>query len=254
MTLKTTGSNSPDTTPNIIRLTKDGVAPLGTMAAASGTWSSGTVVYGDGTSLWGTTLTAAEVNSPDFGVVIQLESDSNGGDRFRLYTAEIQVDYQLTIDPASVASNLDFAVSIADDGATEGDESWQISLSNPQRTTSPGAAVVDSGSVSSTIKDDDATAGSIVFSVIGDAAVTESPADADNNQATYTLGYSGTLGAGETAQVDVTHVLHQTDNADYVTDMVAAMTAAAATTPDVSFNGSTLTFAGPDRDCWQSTQ
>ncbi len=84
----------------------------------------------------------------------------------------------------------------------------------------------------------------IGFSISGTPLITEDAADGDNNAGNYTIDYSGTLTGGDTASVDVTHVLHQTDAADYATNVVAAITSAVATTPGTTFNGTTLTF-GP---------
>ena len=62
----------------------------------------------------------------------------------------------------------------------------------------------------------------------------------------FTIGYDGSLKDGETATVDVAHVLSQTTAADYSVDVVSAITEAADMSPGVLFDGTTLTFAGPN--------
>ena len=72
--------------------------------------------------------------------------------------------------------------------------------------------------------------------------VTEDPTDADHNKVSYTIGYTGKLPVGKSASVDVTHLLADTSISDYVTDPLAAITAAAKSDPSVDFDGTTLTF------------
>ncbi|MCA9010907.1 MAG: hypothetical protein KDB01_14245 [Planctomycetaceae bacterium] len=84
----------------------------------------------------------------------------------------------------------------------------------------------------------------IVFSVSGSDTVSEDPQDSDNNQVTYTVGYTGALNAGQTASVNIAHSLNQSVASDYTTNVLEAINASVATTPGVSFNGTTLTFGG----------
>ncbi len=145
---------------------------------------------------------------------------------------------------AGNATSLTFSLSVADDTVIEPSESFSLQLDSPETDTSGTAEIVRSAAVvTRTIMDNDNW---IDFSVTGSSSVTEDPADGDHNKATYTISYTGDLFAGESASVDVVHLLNDTESADYVTDLVAAISAAAAEDPTVEFNGTTLTFHQPE--------
>ena len=74
------------------------------------------------------------------------------------------------------------------------------------------------------------------------SSVTEDTSDGDLNNASYTISYTGELGEGESASVDVAHLLDKTSSADYVANVMSAITAAAAADPEITFDGTTLTF------------
>jgi Tfp pilus assembly protein PilX len=62
-----------------VYLTKDGVNTVGSNHAAWGDWGTSpyTRSYGSSSDLWGTTWTAAEINSANFGVRFRVDSDSD---------------------------------------------------------------------------------------------------------------------------------------------------------------------------------
>lgn len=66
-----------------IYLTKDGSTTVGNNKSAGATWQSSdnntTVDFGSSSDLWGTTLTAAEVNASTFGVMISPAITFSGG-------------------------------------------------------------------------------------------------------------------------------------------------------------------------------
>jgi len=110
--LLTTGSDEPDSG-NAVVITKDGSAAAGTAATFSGGWSNGSLTIGSPAELWGTTWTAAEINSADFGLIVEIESGSDD-DEFRLYTAQIEVTY-------GVANILDQTLQVVDLSDLDGD-------------------------------------------------------------------------------------------------------------------------------------
>ena len=191
-------------------------------------------VYGDSSSLWGTTWTPAEINSGNFGLVVRPDVNSDGQE-FRVYNAEIEVFYTEIGGP--VSTTLNFTMAIDDDTLAEGNESYSIVLSNPATTNAGGASLDASSSQTTDVIDDE-----IVFSLTGSSSVTEDAADGDNNQATYTIQYSGTLASGASASIDVGHLFNQTDGSDYTTDLAAAVNAAIVGTTGITFDGTTLTF------------
>ncbi len=91
VTLLTTGSDEPDGGHGV-SLSKDGTIAAGSTNVVSGSWSTGTVTIGGPSELWGTTWTAAELNTANFGLIIQIESGSNG-DTFQLFSAQVEVTY-----------------------------------------------------------------------------------------------------------------------------------------------------------------
>lgn len=231
--LTTTGSTA--TSAASVLLTKNGTTAVGSGASSTGSWSSGSVVYGGSTSQWGTTWTPAELNSGNFGVLISIDDDGH----FYLYNAQIEVSYT-TVDSVSPTS-VTFSVPITNDASLEGDEDFSISLGNVSATGSEGAGLGTS-SVTTTIADDD-----IVFSISGNAQVTEITTDGDNNLATYTVGFEGVLASGKSASVKLTHNLGETVSADFVNTLNSAIAAAiTAGATGVSYNSSTqvLTFSG----------
>jgi hypothetical protein len=87
-------ANNPSILDNFVRLVKGGVV-VGDNHAITTIWPNlmGTATYGGATDLWGTTWTPADINSPDFGVVLSARRQNNGNsDRTAM------VDYmQITI-------------------------------------------------------------------------------------------------------------------------------------------------------------
>ena len=135
---------------------------------------------------------------------------------------------------------------VADDTVSEGSEAFDIAISNPL-TTGSGTVTTAAPSVSTQIVDNDAGPGAVRFYVTGNTVTTEDPTDGDANQASFTVGFLGTLNVGETASVDVSDSLSQTDASDFSTDVASAITAAVSGAAGVTFDGTTLTFSGgPD--------
>ncbi len=94
--LITTGSDDPENGV-AVSLTRDAATPVGSPATVSGSWSQGSITLGGPTDLWGTTWTAADFNTVQFGLIIEIESGSNGS-LFSVYTAEAKITYS---DPTS---------------------------------------------------------------------------------------------------------------------------------------------------------
>ena len=138
-TLATTGSSDPYGGAGI-QLTKNGTTAVGTAPLASGGWSSGSLVIGNGTNLWGTTWTAADINSANFGLLVQPIGVSIAAKSFASTTAKIAVSYTVVTQPPS---SLTFTAIVNDDQIIEGNQTYTFSLSNPT-TTDPGGATLGS--------------------------------------------------------------------------------------------------------------
>ena len=85
---------------NAIYLTKDGSTTVGSNKSTGATWQSSdnntTVDFGGSADLWGTTLTAAEVNASTFGVMISPAltfDNSDSGSSVNIDQVTITVDY-----------------------------------------------------------------------------------------------------------------------------------------------------------------
>ncbi|HKS27837.1 MAG TPA: hypothetical protein VJS44_08460 [Pyrinomonadaceae bacterium] len=86
--IKRRQTDASTTRDNVVSLTKNGSAGVGTNKAASATnWpmSLTSVEYGGATDLWGTTWTPAEVNASTFGLALRVRDASSGA------TAEVDV-------------------------------------------------------------------------------------------------------------------------------------------------------------------
>ncbi|HEV8000288.1 MAG TPA: DUF1559 domain-containing protein [Planctomycetaceae bacterium] len=231
-TLVTTGSNDPIGGAGI-QLTKNGTTTVGSAPAATSGWSSGTVVIGGASSLWGTTWTPADINSGGFGLLVQPTALSSG-EVFRIYTAKIVVSYSTTT--TQPPSSLSFTATVNDDQIVEGNQTYSVNLSHPT-TTDPGGAALGTSSVTTTLIDND-----IAFSIAGGTSVNEDPT-IGGNQVSYTISYAGTLGPGQRASVDVAQVLGVVLDSQFSTDAIAGINAAVANTPGVQFlNNKTLQF------------
>ena len=91
----------------------------------------------------------------------------------------------------SAMTALTFTIAATDDTLVEGDESFTVAISSPGSTT--GAAVTGTGSVSTTITDNDTA----TWSLTGSSSATE------GTDASYTLSLAGVLQSGETATIDL---------------------------------------------------
>ncbi len=128
------------------------------------------------------------------------------------------------------ATSVGFTVPTVPDAVTENTEDYRVALSTPSANASIGV-----GAVTTLILDSD----HVTFNITGDTVVTEGAT------ASYTVGYTGTLGDGVTASVQV-------NTADYAGSHVNAtsgvdyLALAAGSAPGVSYNPGThtLTFTG----------
>ena len=120
-----------------------------------------------------------------------------------------------------------------DDTLIESDEDYTVSISNPGSTTGSDVALGAATSVTTSVADNDQAS----WSITGDTNVSEGAT------AQYMIGLSGTLQSGEVATIDLSLVDVDTTSADY-TDFVAAVNAAIAGRPELSFDGTTLTYTG----------
>ena len=133
---------------------------------------------------------------------------------------------------------------LTDDAFAEGTETFTVDLSNAAGPTGVNVAVDPiADSVTTTINDTMGIAGApdeVVFSITGPATGPE------GTSVEYVLELSGALGGGESVSVNVGLNDIDTNSADYAS-FAAAVSAAAATDPTVSFNAATgaLTYTAP---------
>lgn len=151
-----------------VRLTKNGTSPVGNAVARVGNWSSGSVVYGNASNLWGTTLTPADVNSSSFGVIANF--DGNDGNEVYVHLARIDVAY--TTPGSAAPTSLNFTAQIADDTIGEPSEAYSVALSNATTTNTPGATIT-TASVTTTIIDNDVPETPVVTIAAIDATASE---------------------------------------------------------------------------------
>ncbi|MEZ6048646.1 MAG: hypothetical protein R3C11_24325 [Planctomycetaceae bacterium] len=164
LTLTTSATQTPDY--QEIALSKDGTSVFSSKSSpTSGSWMSGTAIYGGATDLWGASWTPADINATTFGSLIKVWA-LDGGDAFGVYAGEIEVFYEIPYTPQVTTTNINFTLNIADDLDTEGTEHFLLNLANPQ-TTSSTDVVVTSASVATTIEDDETTPAAIAFDISG---------------------------------------------------------------------------------------
>ena len=124
-------------------------------------------------------------------------------------------------------------IETIDDTLVEGDEDFQVSIANPGTTTGSDVVTNNPTIVVTTITDNDAAD----WTISGDPAVDE------GSIASYTLSFAGTLQAEETATIDLSIGDVDTNSTDY-TSFVFAVNSAVSSRPDLSFDGTTLTYTG----------
>ena len=216
----------------------EGTTPQYTVAL-SGTFGAGEVVTVD------LGLTDIDTNSSDYAdVVAAITAAATANPDVTFDSVNGTLTYTSPSDGASM-TDLVIDLSLTDDGLIEGPEDFSLGLTNP--TTSTGANVaVDAAadSVTTTINDTQGDGGSAdgpaEWSITG-------PTDSDEGSTPqYTVALSGTFGAGEVVTVDLGLTDVDTNSSDYA-DVVAAITAAAAANPDVTFDSvnGTLTYTSP---------
>ena len=130
--------------------------------------------------------------------------------------------------------NLVISLAAVNDGLVEGNEQYQVVLSNPG-TTTVSDVTLGTNEVTTTITD----VGIATWSLSGDTGVTE------GNAASYTVHLDGTLQAGETATVHLALADNSTTSADHAS-FTAAVIAAIGARTDLSFDAGTgtLTYTG----------
>ncbi|MCA9246075.1 MAG: right-handed parallel beta-helix repeat-containing protein, partial [Planctomycetales bacterium] len=144
-----------------------------------------------------------------------------------------------TVGPGN-ATSLPFTLRINNDDLAEGPETYRIELANMTVSVPTSNTSIVTPAIATTINDDD----SLAFTLTGSDRVTEDPADGDNNEALYTIEYTGTLDVGETAMVDLALVFGQTVAADFDETLIAAIDRAiAGGVNGITRQNSTLTFA-----------
>ena len=183
------------------------------------------------------------------------DSGTNSGDYadvIAAITAAVSENPDVTFNPAtgtltytspsdsSAMANLIIDLPLTDDGLVEGPEEFSFGLSNATSSTGGLVAIDPDGAVSTTIINDTQGAGGTtegpgLWSVSG-------PANSDEGStAQFTVSLTGTYGEGEILTVDFGLTDIGTNSSDYA-DLLAAIEAAVAGNPDVSFNPATGTL------------
>ena len=137
-----------------------------------------------------------------------------------------------TSDGSGPMSGLDIELDSIADSIVEGDERYNVMLANPSSSTGLTPSISTTQSIVTTTIVDDDTA---TWSITGDASVGEGAISQ------YVISLAGELQAGETVSVMVELADVDTAAVDHAS-FVAAVNAAVASRPDLSFDGSTLTY------------
>lgn len=171
---------------------------------------------------------------------VQAAADATAGVSFD------QASQRLTFDAANVGRNLTFTWQVADDALTEGNETFNISLSQPQKDGSADGIIDPVNGSAETIINDDELPVLIDWTLTGDTVAIE------GGQAQYEIGYTGTFQPGQQAAIDLTLDFGTASAADFPLDLVAALQSAInalplADRPILSFDpgnlfAATLTF------------
>ena len=214
-------------------------------SADTATWSiSGDATVAEGSaasytvSLAGT-LQTGETATIDLGVTDVDTTSADYANFVAAVTAAIGARPDLSFDGTTLTYTGDGSPMTAlvidlgavSDSIVEANENYKVVLSNPG--SSSGDVTLGTSEVTTTIT----SADTATWSISGDATVAEGSA------ASYTVSLAGTLQTGETATIDLGVTDVDTTSADYA-NFVAAVTAAIGARPDLSFDGTTLTYTG----------
>ena len=190
-------------------------------------------------------LTDVDTNSSDYGdfvAAINAAVAAYAGPGTLTFDGTT-LTFTATADGDAMA-DLVIDLMLTDDAFAEGTETFTVDLSNAAGPTGVNVAVdALADSVTTTINDTMGIAGApdeVVFSITGPATGPE------GSSVQYVLELSGALGGGESASVNLNLNDIDTNSADYAS-FTAAVSAAAATDPNVSFNAATgvLTYTAP---------
>ncbi len=141
-------------------------------------------------------------------------------------------------------TDLVILLGLNNDAIVEGVETFTVDLTNPTGPTGVAVSIAPAqDSVTTTINDTQNVGGApdvATWSIIGPTSGNE------GTTVTYRVGLNGAIGVGESISVDLNLNDLTTNSSDYAS-IVAAITAAAAADPDVTFNAATgtLTYTAP---------
>ena len=200
-----------------------------------------TGIYGQGEVLTvDIGLTDIGTNSSDYAdLVVAIEAAVAGNPDVSFNPATGTFEYTSPADGSSMTDIvIDFALN--DDGLLEGSEDFTLSLSNAASATGASVELNEtSASLTTTIIDSSgATPGQ--WSVSGPAETVE------GSTPQFVISLSGEYGAGEIVTVDLAFTDIDTNSDDH-SDFIAAIQAAVADNPDVTFDAElgTLVFISP---------
>ena len=200
-------------------------------------------------------LEAGEEASVQLGVS---DVDTNSAD-YEDFLAAVQAAVashpNLAFDPATgilsatgtgaAIPDLIIQLDAEDDGFIEGPENFAVMLSSPTGSTGANVDIEPASNVvNTTINDTVGDGGEIetaTFSISGPSQVNE------GDTASFTISLDGTFQAGEVLTVEVNLTDVDTNSSDYA-DVLAAINAAVAMNPDLTFDPATglLTYTAPN--------
>ncbi|MCA9247660.1 MAG: VCBS repeat-containing protein [Planctomycetales bacterium] len=158
-------------------------------------------------------------------------------------------DYQIISSPfiRFPAGSVDGAtqqvvVEIIDDDIPDNAETFRIEIAGMEDPTGQ-LSIAEPSLHEVTIFDDD-TAARVEFSIDGTTSVTSDALDADLNLATYTIGYTGELGNGETASVEAVMQLGTSRDDEFWRTLNDAILLAASNIAGIAVEGSRVIFSG----------
>jgi len=136
-------------------------------------------------------------------------------------------------------------LALTDDGFIEGPEDFVLSLSNAGSSTGASAGL-DENAASHITTIIDAQGPNGVSETPGQWSVSGPAESAEGSTPQFIISLSGTYGAGEVVTVDLGFTDIDTNSDDH-SDVIAAIQAAVANNPDVTFDAATgtLVFTSP---------
>lgn len=186
-------------------------------------------------------IDTASTDYANFAAAVSAAATATAGVTYNAVSGTLT--FTSTTDGATMPA-LVIDLPITDDSLIEGPEDFQINLTSASSSTGVNVGLGANSSVVTTINDTQGVGGFLEGPALWNISGPSSADEGENVQ--YTISLNGTFGAGEIAQVEINFSDITASGSDHG-DFIAALAAAAAATPNVSFNSVTgvLTFTAP---------